>query len=32
MAAAFSGIAAGVLLERRQVAKQDDMPANEVRP
>jgi predicted branched-subunit amino acid permease len=32
MAAAFSGIAAGVLLERRQAAKQDDTPASEVRP
>lgn len=32
MAAAFSGIAAGVLLERRQAAKQDDTPASEVHP
>lgn len=32
MAAAFSGIAAGAFLERRQAARLDDMTPNEVRP
>jgi len=32
MAAAFSGIAAGVFLEKRQAARLDDMTPNEVRP